>query len=302
MEQRPAGEGGVRAPEAVQATRVQSTVPVDSAAEPGESLRPSLIRCLRELAGFRELLLTLTAREIKVRYKQTLLGVTWAIVQPLALMIVFSVFFGRLAHVPSDGLPYPLFSYAALLPWSFFTTSLAFGVPSLVTNTTLVTRVYFPREVLPLAAVLSAAVDFGAAALVYGGMMALYRVAPTLAFLYLIPLVTIQVVFTLAVTLVLSAINVSYRDVRYALPLVTQLWLYVTPVIYPLSVIPARFRTAYLTLNPMAAVIDGYRRVLVAGSAPDLRTLGVAGVSAAILIAGGYGYFKRAERHFADVI
>jgi lipopolysaccharide transport system permease protein len=256
----------------------------------------------RELWAFRELLWTLTVREVKVRYAQSVLGAAWAVAQPLALMVAFSVFFGRFAGIRSDGLPYPLFSYAALLPWTFFTTSLAFGVPSLVTNTSLVTKVYFPREILPIASVLSAGVDFGAAAAVYGLLMALYRIQPSFAFLYLLPLLTVQLVFTLAVTLILSAVNVSYRDVRYALPLVTQIWLYATPVIYPLSVVPEAIRQPYLAVNPMASVVDGYRRVLVAGTAPDLGMLGLSGLSSALILLVGYSYFKRAERSFADVI
>jgi lipopolysaccharide transport system permease protein len=257
---------------------------------------------LREFIAFRELLWTLTVREVKIRYKQTLLGVAWAVAQPLGLMLTFSIFFGRFAGIPSEGLPYPLFSYAALLPWTFFTTSLAFGVPSLVNNATLVTKVYFPREILPLASVLSAGVDFVAAALVYGLLLLYYRISPTGAFVYLLPLLAVQLSFTVGVTLILAAINVSYRDVRYALPLVTQIWLYTTPVIYPLSVIPARFRGLYLAVNPMAAVIECYRRVLVAGSAPDLLMLVRSAVSAALLLSAGYIYFKRAERSFADVI
>jgi lipopolysaccharide transport system permease protein len=256
----------------------------------------------RELWAFRELLWTLTVREVKVRYAQSLLGVAWAIAQPLALMVAFSVFFGRFAGIRSDGLPYPLFAYAALLPWTFFTTSLAFGVPSLVTNTSLVTKVYFPREILPLASVLSAGVDFGAAVAVYGLLMALYGIQPSFAFLHLLPLLLVQLVFTLAVTLILSAVNVSYRDVRYALPLVTQIWLYATPVIYPLSAVPEAIRQPYLAVNPMAAVVDGYRRVLVAGSAPDLAMLGLSALSSTLLLLVGYSYFKRAERSFADVI
>lgn len=266
------------------------------------SARPGLLASLGELVAFRELLWTLTVREVKVRYNQTVLGVAWAVAQPLALMVAFTVFFGRFAGVPSDGLPYPLFFYAALLPWTFFTTSLAFGVPSLVTNTSLVTKVYFPREILPLASVLSAGVDFAAAAIVYGLLMVVYRVAPTSAFVYLVPLLTVQLVFTLAVTLILSAVNVSYRDVRYALPLVTQIWLYATPVIYPLSVVPVGIRAGYLAVNPMAAVIEGYRRVLVAGQPPEMPMLALSAASAAALLAGGYAYFKRAERAFADVI
>ena len=274
--------------------------PLPPAAE--VSAHTGFVQGFRDLVAARELLFTLTAREVKVRYNQTLLGVAWAVAQPLALMLAFSVFFGRFAGMPSDGMPYPLFSYAALLPWSFFTTSLAFGVPSLVTNTSLVTKVYFPREILPLASVFSAGVDFAAAAVVYAVLMAVYRVAPTPALAWLVPLLLVQVVFTLAVTLVLSAVNVSYRDVRYALPLVTQVWLYATPVIYPLSVVPETIRTAYLALNPMAAVIDGYRRVLVAGRAPDLGMLGLAAASSLVLVLAGYAYFKRAERTFADVI
>jgi lipopolysaccharide transport system permease protein len=277
-----------------------SGAPLPQAAE--VSSRPSLIASLREFIAFRELLWTLTVREVKIRYKQTLLGVAWAVAQPLGLMLAFSIFFGRFAGIPSEGLPYPLFSYAALLPWTFFTTSLAFGVPSLVNNATLVTKVYFPREILPLASVLSAGVDFAAGAVVYGLLMVYYRIAPTGAFAYLLPLLAVQLGFTVGVTLILAAINVSYRDVRYALPLVTQIWLYTTPVIYPLSVIPARIRGLYLAVNPMAAVIEGYRRVLVAGAAPDQRMLALAGASAAALLFAGYVYFKRAERSFADVI
>lgn len=278
----------------------RASPPLPPAAE--VSARTGLLRGFRDLLAARELLTTLTVREVKVRYNQTLLGVAWAVAQPLALMLAFTVFFGRFAGVSSDGLPYPLFSYAALLPWSFFTTSLAFGVPSLVANTSLVTKVYFPREILPLASVFSAGVDFAAAAVVYAVLMAVYRVAPTPALAWLGPLLLVQVVFTIAVTLVLSAVNVSYRDVRYALPLVTQIWLYATPVIYPLSVVPANVRTAYLALNPMAAVIEGYRRVLVAGRAPDLEMLGLASAASLLLLLASYAYFKRAERSFADVI
>ena len=266
------------------------------------SSRLGLLAGLKELVAFRGLLWMLAAREVKVRYKQTLLGAAWAIAQPLALMAAFTLFFGRFARIPSDGLPYPLFFFAALLPWTFFTTSLAFGVSSLVTNTALVTKVYFPREILPLASILAAAVDFAAAGLVYALMMAIYRVPLSGVLVYVLPLLLVQAAFTIAVTLILSAINVSYRDVRYALPLVTQLWLYATPVIYPLSVVPENLRAGYLAANPMAAVIEGYRRVLVSGRAPDLPMLALSGVASGALLLGGYAYFKRAERSFADVI
>jgi lipopolysaccharide transport system permease protein len=266
------------------------------------SARVGALRSLAQAFRFRELLWALTVREVKVRYSQTLLGVVWAIAQPISLMLAFWLFFGRLAKVPSDGLPYPLFYYAGLLPWTFFTTSLAFGVPSLVTNTTLLTRVYFPRELLPVANVLSASVDLAAAALVYICLMAFYHVPPGSAFLYLPFVLVVQLVLTIGVTLGLAALNVSYRDVRYALPLVSQLWLYATPVIYPLSVVPPRIRGIYLAVNPMAAVVESYRRILVSGQSPDGEMLLLAAVAAVAFAAAGYAYFKRAERHFSDVI
>lgn len=266
------------------------------------SERLGLLACVRELAAHLELLWALTQREVKVRYKQTVLGVAWAIAQPLMLMLAFTVFFGRFAGISTDGVPYPLFSYAALLPWTFFTTSLVFGVASLVTNTSLVTKVFFPREILPLASVFSASVDFGAAALVYVVLMAIYGVTPTLVLVYIVPLSLVLLVFTAGVTLALAAINVSYRDVRYALPLVTQIWLYATPVIYPLSAVPERVRPLYLAANPMATVVEGYRRVLVTATAPDLSMLALSAGSSVVLLVAAYAYFKLAERSFADVI
>lgn len=279
--------------------------PTLSLAEPAVRLvtaRMSLLTCLRELVAYRGLLWIFTVREVKVRYNQTLLGAAWAIAQPLSLTAAFALFFGSFARVPSDGAPYPLFYYAALLPWTFFTTCLAFGVPSLVTNTLLLTRVYFPREILPIAAVFSAGVDLAAASLVYGLLMLYYGLAPTSAWAFLFPVLVIQVLFVVGVTLILSAVNVSYRDVRYALPLVTQIWLYATPVIYPLSVVPAHLRDLYLTINPMAAITEAYRHILIAGQAPSLRMMGAPALSALVLTIAGYVYFKRAERHFADVI
>lgn len=278
--------------------------PTESAEPPTREIssQPDALTSSLELWAFRGLLWRLTTREVKVRYAQSVLGVAWAIAQPLALMAAFSLFFGRFAGIDSGGLPYPLFYYAALLPWTFFTTSLAFGVPSLVTNSSLVTKVYFPREILPLASILSAGVDFGAAAVVYGLFMALYGIGPSSVLLYLVPLLTVQLAFTTAITLILSALNVSYRDVRYALPLVTQLWLYATPVIYPLSAIPEGIRHAYLAVNPMAAIVDGYRSVLVVGTAPDKGMLGLSALVSMLLLLFGFLYFKRAERSFADVI
>ena len=266
------------------------------------SSRPSLTSSFVEFLSYRELLWTLTLREVKVRYSQTSLGVAWAVAQPLSLTLAFTIFFGRFAGVPNDGIPYPIFYYSALLPWTFFTTCLAFGVPSLVTNVNLVTKVYFPREILPMASVLSALVDYGAATVAFGLLLVIYRTVPTIALVFLIPMVIIQLVLAIGVTLIFAAINVSYRDVRYAIPLVSQLWLYATPVIYPLSVIPEHLRTAYLLVNPMAPIIESYRAVLGAGSSPDPKLLTLSAISSSLLLVTGYSYFKRAERRFADVI
>ncbi len=254
-----------------------------------------------EVLQYRELIWTFTLREIAVRYKQAVLGAAWAIIQPLSMMMVFTLFFSRLMHIPSDGTPYPLFVYSALLPWTFFATSLAFAVPSLTNNTQLITKVYFPREVLPLASVLAAGFDFCIAGLVLLGMMLVYRVPLTLSILWILPLLAIQIVFTIGAALFFSALNVSYRDVRHAVPLVIQLWMFATPVIYPASVVPDRYRTLYF-LNPMAAIIEGFRQVLVRGLAPDLRLLVPAAAVAGIVLWASYRYFKKAEDTFADVI
>jgi lipopolysaccharide transport system permease protein len=221
--------------------------------------------------------------------------------QPVALMAVFTVFFGWFLRVPSDGVPYPIFAYSALLPWLFFSASMAAGVPSLTNNAALVGKVAFPREVLPLAALVAAGVDFAVAAVAFGFLLAWYQVSPTLHLLFLPLLVLIQVIFTAGIVLFLAALNVAYRDVRHALPLLTQLWLFVTPVIYPMSVVPDRLRV-WLLLNPMGGLVDGYRRVVVHGVAPDFPALGLAaGVSLALLL-GAYRYFMRAEGEFADII
>jgi lipopolysaccharide transport system permease protein len=262
---------------------------------------PRLWAALQELIRHRELLWSLTAREILVRYKQAALGIAWAILQPLVLMIVFAVFFGIFCKVPSEGLPYTIFFYLALVPWMFFSTALSFAVHSLSGNAYLISKVSFPREVLPLATVLAAGIDFliGAALLV--GMLLLYHIPLTWNALFIVPLFAVQVVFTTAISLVLSAVNVRYRDVRYVLPLLMQVWLYVSPVMYPVSVVPERLRFFYL-LNPMAALIDAYRRSLGHGLRPHGTSLLIATVVSFLLLFLAYRGFKRAERTFADVI
>jgi lipopolysaccharide transport system permease protein len=262
----------------------------------------SLWSHLKELFKHSELLFLITQREIKVRYKQSVLGIVWAVLQPFSMMLVFSLFFGRFQKIPSDGIPYPLFSYSALLPWTFFATSLAFAIPSLIQNSQLITKIYFPREIIPLASVFAAFVDFLIASLIFIGMMIYYQVAPTWYLLYIFPLVTVQLLFTIGVCLLLSSFTVLYRDVRHTLPLVIQVWMYITPVIYPVSTVPEKYRTLYMLINPMAGIIDGYRRAIVQGRAPELSYLGLAAAVSLFLVWAGYKYFKRLEHEFADIV
>lgn len=261
----------------------------------------SIWASLREVIKYRELLSQITLREIKVRYKQTALGVAWAILQPLSLMVIFTLFFGRFAKIPSEGIPYPIFYYSALLPWQLFATSLSFAIPSLVTNRQLVTKIYFPREIFPLSSILAALVDFTIGFFIFLIMIFIYKIAFTTCFLLVIPILFIQIIFILGISFFASAINVYYRDVRYALPLIIQLWLFISPVIYPVSIIPKYLRTIYL-LNPMAGIIDGYRSVLGKGIPPDSFGLGLAAVMSVMLFFFGYRYFKKIEMSFADVI
>lgn len=264
--------------------------------------RDSLGAHLRELFRRRELLLLVTRRELKVRYQQTLLGALWAILQPLSLTVVFTVFFSRFVGVPSDGIPYPLFAYAALLPWTFFATALTFATPSLIANSHIITKIYFPREIIPLASVLAALVDLAVAACVFVGLLAYYRVAPTWNVLYVAPLLAVQVVLTTALCLLLSAITVLYRDVRFTLALLLQVALFASPVLYPLSVIPDAIRGPYLALNPLAVILDGYRRALIQGQPPELAHLGATALTSLGLLWLAYGVFKRLEREFADIV
>jgi len=259
------------------------------------------MRHLRELYRHRELLWMWTWREIRVRYKQSVLGVAWAVMQPLSLMLVFTVVFSFIVRIPTGDIPYPLFSYTAVLPWTFFASSVALGVPSLVNNMNLVTKVSMPREVLPIAAVLAGLLDFAVAALLFAGMLFVYRVTLHWTVLWAVPLLGIQLILSLAVVLWGSALNVLYRDIRFIVPLATQLWMYATPIIYPVDLIPERFRFVYY-LNPMAAVIDGYRKAILSGSPPDSLSVGVALVVSVVLLVLAYKNFKRLEPEFADII
>ncbi len=254
-----------------------------------------------ELWRYRELLVFQAIRDIKVRYKQTLLGAAWAILQPVMTMVVFSIFFGKLAGVPSDGIPYPLFTFCALLPWQLFAYALTYSSNSLVDNANILTKVYFPRLILPLAAVIAGLVDFAIAFVVLLGMMAYYGMLPGWP-LVTLPLFTmLALAAALSVGLWLSALNVKYRDIRYTLPFLAQLWLFVTPVAYPSSLVPPQWQVVY-GLNPMVCVVDGFRWALLGKSLPVGPMFFVSVVATVVLLAGGLFYFRRMEKTFADIV
>ncbi|MBI3457055.1 MAG: ABC transporter permease [Candidatus Rokubacteria bacterium] len=240
-------------------------------------------------------------RDIKVRYKQTVLGAAWAILQPFLTMVVFTVFFGRLAGIPSDGLPYPVFAYCALLPWQLFAHALSDASNSVVGNQNLITKVYFPRLVIPLAATLAGLVDFGVAFVVLVGMLLYYGIAPTVAVLSLPLFVLLALATAVAVGLWLSALNVMYRDVRYTIPFLTQFWLFASPVAYPSSLVPVSLRPL-LGLNPMAGVVEGFRWALLGVPAGPGALLAVSVAVVAVILISGLYYFRRVERTFADVV
>ena len=249
----------------------------------------------------RELLWVLTLREIQIRYRQSVLGIAWAVLQPLLMMLMFTVVFSVLLKVPSDGVPYPVFSYSALMFWTFFSGSLMRAIPSLEANEALMRKIYFPREFFPISSVLSALFDLVIAFAIFLGIMLYYHTPFTLNMLYVVPLVLIQTIFALGVCFFFSALNVYYRDVKHALGLLMQLWMYATPIIYPMSLIPEKFWRFYL-LNPMTGLIESYRNVMVEGGPPQMLYIGVAAAGSIILFVLGYLYFKRIEMSFADVI
>jgi lipopolysaccharide transport system permease protein len=256
---------------------------------------------IKELVSHRDLLVNWTMRNIKVRYKQSLLGAAWSILQPLSATVILTLIFSRFVRVPTNGIPYPIFYYSALLPWTFFAAAVSSGVTSLVSNMNLVTKIYFPREILPLAAILASLVDFLIASLIFVGMIIFYQIPLSSSFVTVPLILLIQLTLVTGIVLFTSALTVFYRDIRFVVPLGLQLWMYMTPIIYPLSMVPERFRSLYM-LNPMAGVIDAYRRVILQGEWPQMNYLLLgAAVSIALLIVAYY-YFKRAEAVFADVI
>ncbi len=258
---------------------------------------------LAELWSYRELLWTLAIRDIKVRYKQTEFGAAWAIIQPVFTMIVFSIVFGRLAGFASEtqGVPYPIFTYVAVLPWIFFSGSVTAASGSLVDSSNLITKVYFPRLVIPLSTIASGLLDFAVASVVLIGMFIYYRMAFTVTMLAA-PLLVILVAFAaMGVSMWLGALNVKYRDIRYVIPFLMQVWMYLTPIAYPASAVPDRWKTLY-ALNPMVGVIEGFRWSLLAGHPFPGAALAVSVVTVALVCIGGLYYFRRMERTFADVV
>lgn len=253
------------------------------------------------LFRYRELLMMWTLRDVKVRYKQSIVGAGWALLQPLSLMLMFTLVFSVIVRVPTGDIPYPLFSYTAVLPWTFFANSIAMGVPSLVNNMNLVTKVRMPREILPVATVLASLVDFAIASLVFVGMIIFYQVNLYWTALWVFPLLAIQIILTIGVVLLGSSLNVIYRDIRFIVPLATQLWMYASPIIYPVDLVPERLRPIYY-LNPMVGLIEGYRMAILEGLPPNFAATGMSLLISTVIFVLGYYTFKRLEPVFADLI
>ncbi len=255
----------------------------------------------KELVEYRDLFYFLVARDVKVRYKQTVLGGLWAIIQPLFLMVIFTLFFGYLAKVPSDGVPYPIFNYTAMVAWSYFASAITFSSNSLVQETALISKVYFPRMIVPLAPIIAFLLDFAVSLIILIGMMFYYRVYPTIMVLFLPLLLLLMMLTASGVGMFLAAVNAKYRDVRYTISFLVQFWMFASPVVYPASIIPAKYHLIY-AINPMAGVIEGFRSALLGTVAFPTDMLLVSTMVSVILLIFGALYFRRTERYFADVI
>lgn len=255
----------------------------------------------RELWEYRDLFYFLVNRDIKVRYKQTVLGGLWAIIQPLFMMVIFSLFFGRLAKIPSDGIPYPIFSYAAMVPWVYFAGAITNSGNSLIQEVNLISKVYFPRLIIPITPILAGLLDFSIASMVLIGMMLWYGIYPTVMTVLFPPLVLLMMLSVSGVGMVLAALNAKYRDIRYTIPFIVQFWMFASPIVYPSSMIPERYRIWY-GLNPMAGIIEGFRSILL-GSIPfPTEMVMISVVVSIIFFMAGMFYFRQMERFFADII
>jgi lipopolysaccharide transport system permease protein len=250
---------------------------------------------------YRELLYFLAWRDVKVRYKQAALGISWAVIQPLLTMIIFTLFFGRLAGVPSDGIPYPLFSFCALVPWTYFATTLSQAGNSLISNSSLITKVYFPRALLPAATVIGGLVDFLMGSALLAIMMVYYHVKPGWSF-FLVPIfLGGMILLAFSVSMILAAMNVRYRDVKYALPFIVQIWLFLTPIIYPIAFLTPKMRRV-VAFNPMAGFLEGFRTALFNNRHTDWGLVGISAIITAFLLVVGAVYFRKTERTFADIV
>lgn len=256
---------------------------------------------LQEFWAYRELLFFMVWRDLKVRYKQTLLGVAWAVIQPLVSTLIFFLFFGKMAKMPSDGVPYPVFAYLGMAAWTYFSGAVAYSSNSLVNNSQLLTKVWFPRLIIPTAGVLSLLPDFLIASLVGVAVMFAYGTTPAWTFLLWPLLVPLMVILALGASLILATLNVRYRDVKYAIPFLLQMWMFLTPIIYPVSIVPERWRSLLL-LNPMGGVVEAFRSTALGNRPLDWATLGAALGLGLLVLAFGLRYFTKAERAFADVI
>lgn len=255
---------------------------------------------LHELWNYRELLTSFTMRDIKIRYKQTALGFLWAIIQPLFMMVIFTIIFGGFAKIPSEGIPYPLFSFAALLPWMLFSEGLTRSTMSMVANANIMTKVYFPRLIMPISGILSPLVDFAVSISILVLMMAYYGFVPTINVVFLPLFILLALATSLGIGLWLSALNVKYRDFQYTVPFIIQLWMYASPVVYPASMIPEAIRPLY-GLNPMAGVIEGFRWALLGTEIPSTMIFVSVGVVVVLLVSGMF-YFRRMEQYYADIV
>jgi lipopolysaccharide transport system permease protein len=292
--------------------QIEQAVPVSDAKESAGKRRvkvirpPSfsptiLLRGLSELFLYRDLFYTLTVHRIKVRYKQSALGLAWAFIQPLSLMLVYTVVFSLFTRIPSEGVSYPLFVLSGILPWTFFQTALASSAQGLVSHQQMITKVYFPREIVPLTYVVSALFDLLVASIILSIMLAWYHVPLTCEALYIAPILTIEFFFASALALLFSALQVKFRDIGIAMPLLLQLWMFGSPVVYSLTQVPHRFRSLYV-LNPMAGIVENFRRVSIQGIGVDLTTLWISGLMTVIILPAAYLFFKHREATIADII
>lgn len=257
---------------------------------------------LVELIKYRELLFSFAIREIKIRYKQTLFGIGWAVIQPFAMMVIFTVIFSRFLHFESEGYPYPIFSYSALLFWTFFASSISFGPDAMIRMAELIRKIYFPREIIPVAAVFAAFIDMLIASLIFFVMMLAYEVPFSWYLLYIPLLVLIQIFFTIGVVFILGALNVFYRDIRHGIPFLIQLWMYATPIVFSMDKVPEKFRHIYVGINPMAGLIDSYRKVILHQLPPDMTYLATIVPVSVVILVIALRFFKRVEGNFSDVI